>query len=193
MSVFNILIAGVGGQGVLLTSKIIAETALEQGFDVKQSEVHGMAQRGGSVVSFVRFGDKVYAPMVSEGECDLLIGFEPVETARYLQYLKNTGVVIYNTYKMSSITVSIGAEKYPENIDETIKLNAKNVHPFDGTKLAVEAGDKRALNVVMMGAALKFLPFEPNIVLKKIEENVNKKVLNINIKAFNAGIAQFKI
>lgn len=193
MSVFNILIAGVGGQGVLLTSKIIAETALEQGFDVKQSEVHGMAQRGGSVVSFVRFGDKVYAPMVTEGECDLLIGFEPVETARYLHYLKETGIVIYNTYKMSSITVSIGAEKYPENIDETIRLNAKNVHPFDGTKLAVDVGDKRALNVVMMGAALKFLPFESNIVLKKIEENVNKKVLNINIKAFNAGIDQFKI
>ncbi len=192
MSVFNIIIAGVGGQGVLLTSKIIAEAALAQGFDVKQSEVHGMAQRGGSVVSFVRFGEKVYAPMVSEGECDLLIGFEPVETARYLHYLKDTGTVIYNTYRMSSITVSIGAEKYPENIDEIIKNNAKNVLPFSGTSLAVEAGDKRALNIVMMGAAMRFLPFEQNSVLEIIKKSVNKKVVDINIKAFELGVKSLK-
>ncbi|GAB4431521.1 MAG: indolepyruvate oxidoreductase subunit beta [bacterium] len=192
MSVFNIVIAGVGGQGVLLTSKIIAEAALAQGFDVKQSEVHGMAQRGGSVVSFVRFGDKVFAPMVSEGECDLLLGFEPVETARYIHFLKEKGVVIYNTYRMSSITVSIGAEKYPENIDDIIKGNAKNVFPFSGTTLAVEAGDKRALNVVMMGAAMKYLPFEKNNVLEIIRKAVNKKVVDINLKAFQLGMASFK-
>lgn len=192
MSVFNIVIAGVGGQGVLLTSKIIAEAALAQGFDVKQSEVHGMAQRGGSVVSFVRFGDKVFAPMVSEGECDLLIGFEPVETARYLHFLKDSGTVIYNTYRMSSITVSIGAEKYPDDIEMIIKNNAKNVLPFSGTTLAVEAGDKRALNVVMMGAAMKFLPFDKNNVLEIIKRSVNKKVVDINVKAFELGVLSFK-
>lgn len=192
MSVFNIVIAGVGGQGVLLTSKIIAEAALAQGFDVKQSEVHGMAQRGGSVVSFVRFGDKVFTPMVSEGECDLLIGFEPVETARYLHMLKDTGTVIYNTYRMSSITVSIGVERYPDDIDAIIKNNAKNVLPFAGTALAVEAGDKRALNVVMMGAALKFLPFDKNNVLEIIKKNVNKKVVDINVKAFELGVSSLK-
>jgi len=192
MSVFNIVIAGVGGQGVLLTSKIIAESALQHGFDVKQSEVHGMAQRGGSVVSFVRFGEKVYAPMVSEGEADLLIGFEPVETARYLHYLKDSGNVIYNTYRMSSITVSIGAEKYPENIDEIIKNHAKHVIPFAGTTLAVEAGDKRALNVVMMGAAMKYLPFEKNSVLEIIKKTVNKKVVDINVKAFELGFNSMK-
>lgn len=192
MNVFNIVIAGVGGQGVLLSSKIIAEAALSQGYDVKQSEVHGMAQRGGSVVSFVRFGDKVFVPMVSEGEADLLIGFEPVETARYLHYLKDSGTVIYNTYRMSSITVSIGAEKYPENIDEIIKNNAKKVFPFNATELAVLSGDKRALNVVMIGAAMKFLPFEQNIVIDTIKKTVNKKVIDVNLKAFELGRDCFK-
>lgn len=192
MSVFNIIIAGVGGQGVLLTSKIIAETALEQGFDVKQSEVHGMAQRGGSVISHVRFGEKVYSPIVSEGEADLFIGFEPLETARYIHYLKKDGVVVYNTYRVSSITVSIGAEKYPEDIDEIIKKNAGKVYPFDGTKLAVAAGDKRSLNIVLLGAVLKFLPLDKNIVLKSIEQNVKGKALDVNKKAFELGLNLFK-
>lgn len=192
MSVFNIVIAGVGGQGVLLTSKIIAETALLQGFDVKQSEVHGMAQRGGSVISHVRFGEKVYSPIVSEGEADLLIGFEPLETARYIHYLKKDGIVVYNTYRVSSITVSIGAEKYPDDIDEIIKKNAKKIYPMDGTKLAVEAGDKRALNIVLLGAVLKFLPLDKNIVLKSIEQNVKGKALDVNKKAFELGLNLFK-
>ncbi len=192
MNVLNIIIAGVGGQGVLLTSKIIAETALDQGFDVKQSEVHGMAQRGGSVISHVRVGEKVYSPIVSEGEADLLIGFEPLETARYIHYLKENGIVIYNTYKVSSITVSIGAEKYPEDIDEIIKKNAGKVYPFNGTELAVKAGDKRALNVVLLGASLKFLPLEENAVLKTIEKNVKGKAVEINKKAFQLGLDLFK-
>lgn len=192
MSVFNIVITGVGGQGVLLTSKIIAETAMEQGFDVKQSEVHGMAQRGGSVISHVRFGEKVYSPIVSEGDADLLIGFEPLETARYIHFLKKDGIVIYNTYRISSITVSIGAEKYPEDIDEIIKKNASKVYPFDGTKLAVEAGDKRSLNVVLLGASLRFMPLDKNVVLKSIENNVKGKALDVNKKAFELGLNLFK-
>jgi len=192
MSVFNIIIAGVGGQGVLLTSKIIAETAMEQGYDVKQSEVHGMAQRGGSVISHVRIGDKVYSPIVSEGEADLLIGFEPLETARYIHYLKKDGIVVYSTYRISSITVSIGVEKYPDDIDQIIKKNANKVYPFDGTKLAVEAGDKRTLNIVLLGAVLKFLPLDKNIVLKSIENNVKSKALSVNKKAFELGLGLFK-
>ncbi len=191
MRVFNVVIAGVGGQGVLLTSKIISETALLQGFDAKQSEVHGMAQRGGSVISHVRFGEKVYSPIVSEGEGDLLIGFEPLETARYIHFLKKDGIVLYNTYRVSSITVSIGAEKYPDDIDEIIRKNAKNVFALDGTKLAVEAGDKRALNVVLLGASLKFLPLDKNIVLKALENSISKKVLAINKKAFELGLEFF--
>src|SRR5512143_3445034 len=144
MNVFNVLISGVGGQGVLLTSKVIAEAALLSGFDVKQSEVHGMAQRGGSVLSQVRFGEKVFSPIVSEGEADLLIGFEPLETARYLHFLKDDGAVIFNTRPIGTIGVSIAAEMYPQDIHETIKKHASEIHPFDATKVAVEIGEKRA-------------------------------------------------
>jgi indolepyruvate ferredoxin oxidoreductase beta subunit len=192
VNVFNILIGGVGGQGVLLTSKIIAEAALLQGLDVKQSEVHGMAQRGGSVLSQVRFGDKVFSPIVPEGEADLLIGFEPLETARYLHFLKDSGIVIYNTRPIGTIGVSIGAEKYPSDIHETIKKRVRSALPFDATQLAVTAGDKRTLNLVMLGAALKHLPLKESVVLDAIMNTVPKKVLEINKKAFAAGREQVK-
>jgi indolepyruvate ferredoxin oxidoreductase, beta subunit len=190
VSVFNILISGVGGQGVLLTSKIIAEAALLAGLDVKQSEVHGMAQRGGSVLSQVRFGVKVFSPIVSEGEADLLIGFEPLETARYLHFLKDAGVVIYNTRAIGTIGVSTAAEKYPADINETIKRSATTVMPFDGTGLAVKAGDKRTLNLVLLGAALKFLPLKEPTILDAIKHIVPKKVFDMNEKAFLAGRTQ---
>jgi indolepyruvate ferredoxin oxidoreductase beta subunit len=190
VNVYNILISGVGGQGVLLTSKIIAEAAVLQGLDVKQSEVHGMAQRGGSVLSQVRFGEKVFSPIVSEGEADLLIGFEPLETARYLHFLKDDGAVIYNTRPIGTIGVSIAVEKYPANIDDVIKSRVKTILPFDGTQLAVAAGDKRTLNLVMLGAALKFIPLKESIIIDAIVNTVPKKVLAINQKAFAAGKAQ---
>ena len=192
MNVFNILISGVGGQGVLLTSKVIAEAALLAGLDVKQSEVHGMAQRGGSVLSQVRFGDKVFSPIVTEGEADLLIGFEPLETARYLHFLKDDGVVVYNTRTIGTIGVSIAAEKYPSDVNEVIKNRVKTVIPFDGTKLAMAAGDKRALNLVLLGAALTFLPLKEAFILEAIKNTVPKKVLEINQKAFASGRAQGK-
>jgi len=192
VNVFNILISGVGGQGVLLTSKVIAEAALLAGLDVKQSEVHGMAQRGGSVLSQVRFGDKVFSPIVTEGEADLLIGFEPLETARYLHFLKDDGVVVYNTRTIGTIGVSIAAEKYPSDVNEVIKNRVKTVIPFDGTKLAMAAGDKRALNLVLLGAALTFLPLKEAFILEAIKNTVPKKVLEINQKAFAAGRAQGK-
>jgi indolepyruvate ferredoxin oxidoreductase, beta subunit len=190
VNVFNILISGVGGQGVLLTSKIIAEAALLEGLDVKQSEVHGMAQRGGSVLSQVRFGDKVYSPIVSEGEADLLIGFEPLETARYLHFLKDDGAVVFNTRTIGTIGVSIAAEKYPADINEVIRSRARTVMPFDGTQLAVGAGDKRTLNLVLLGAALNFLPLKESAILEAIVNTVPRKVLEVNQKAFAAGRAQ---
>jgi indolepyruvate ferredoxin oxidoreductase beta subunit len=192
VNVFNVLISGVGGQGVLLTSKIIAEAALLQGLDVKQSEVHGMAQRGGSVLSQVRFGDKVFSPIVTEGEADLLIGFEPLETARYLHFLKDSGAVVYNTRTIGTIGVSIAAQIYPADIHETIRGRAMKVLPFDGTQLAVNAGDKRALNLVLLGAALPFLPLQEQHILDAILKSVPKKVLEINQKAFSSGKAQGK-
>ena len=192
MKVFNILISGVGGQGVLLTSKVIAEAALLSGLDVKQSEVHGMAQRGGSVLSQVRFGEKVFSPIVAEGEADLLIGFEPLETARYLHFLKDDGVVIYNTRPIGTIGVSIAAEKYPDDVNAVIKNRVKTVISFDGTRLAVAAGDKRTLNLVLLGAAHTFLPLKEAFILEAIKNTVPKKVLEINQKAFAAGMAQGK-
>ena len=190
MKVFNILIAGVGGQGVLLTSKIIAEAALLQGLDVKQSEVHGMAQRGGSVLSQVRFGDKVFSPIIAEGEADLLIGFEPLETARYLHFLRDGGIVVYNIHPIGTIGVSIGKETYPQDIHETIRKHATDVHPFDATKVAVEVGEKRAVNLVLLGAALRFLPLDPSVVDNAITNAVPKKLLELNRKAFLAGRSQ---
>ncbi|NTW58255.1 MAG: indolepyruvate oxidoreductase subunit beta [Nitrospirae bacterium] len=190
MNAFNILIAGVGGQGVLLTSKIIAEAALLQGLDVKQSEVHGMAQRGGSVLSQVRFGDQVFSPIVAEGEADLLIGFEPLETARYLHFLREDGIVVYNTRPIGTIGVSIGKEAYPQDIHDTIKKHASKVHPFDATNVAVEVGEKRAVNLVLMGAVLRFLPLKESVVDEAITNSVPKKVLDINRKAFLAGKAK---
>jgi indolepyruvate ferredoxin oxidoreductase beta subunit len=190
VNVFNILIAGVGGQGVLLTSKIIAEAALLAGLDVKQSEVHGMAQRGGSVLSQVRFGAKVFSPIVSEGEADLLIGFEPLETARYLHYLRDTGQVIYNTRPIGTIGVSIGKETYPENIGETIRNNAREVRALDATEVAVSVGEKRAVNLVLLGAALTVLPLDSTFIDQAITNSVPKKLLEINRKAFLAGKKQ---
>ena len=190
LKVFNILIAGVGGQGVLLTSKIIAEAALLQGLDVKQSEVHGMAQRGGSVLSQVRFGDKVFSPIVNEGEADLLIGFEPLETARYLHFLREDGTVVYNTRQIGTIGVSIGKEAYPEDIHGTIRKHAAKVHPLDATTVAIEVGEKRAVNLVLMGAVLRFLPLKESVVDEAIANAVPKKVLEINRKAYLAGKAQ---
>jgi indolepyruvate ferredoxin oxidoreductase beta subunit len=190
MNVFNILIAGVGGQGVLLTSKIIAEAALLAGQDVKQSEVHGMAQRGGSVLSQVRFGDKVFSPIVAEGEADLLIGFEPLETARYLHFLRDTGTVVYNTRSIGTIGVSIGKETYPADIHETIRKDAHQVLAFDATETAVSVGEKRAVNLVLLGAALGVLPIDAAIIDQAITNSVPKKVIEINRKAFLAGKAQ---
>lgn len=190
MNVFNILIAGVGGQGVLLTSKIIAEAALLAGLDVKQSEVHGMAQRGGSVLSQVRFGEKVFSPIVAEGEADLLIGFEPLETARYLQMLRDGGTVVYNTRPIGTIGVSIGKEEYPADIHDTIKRYAAKVHAFDATDAAVGVGEKRAVNLVLLGAVLKLLPFNDAVIDQAIANSVPKKLLEINRKAFLAGKAQ---
>lgn len=190
MNVFNILIAGVGGQGVLLTSKVIAEAALLSGLDVKQSEVHGMAQRGGSVLSQVRIGTKVFSPIVSEGEADLLIGFEPLETARYLHFLRETGAVLYNTRPIGTIGVSIGREEYPADIHEIIRKHAPKVFPFDATEVAVGVGEKRAVNLVLLGASLKLLPLAAAVVDQAITNAVPKKALEINRKAFLAGKAK---
>jgi indolepyruvate ferredoxin oxidoreductase beta subunit len=187
LNTFNVLIAGVGGQGVLLASNVLADAALKAGLDVKQSEVHGMAQRGGSVLSQVRFGDTVFSPVVSIGECDLLIGFEPLETARYLHYLKDGGAVVYNSHRINTLPVSAGIEVYPSDIESVIAKHSSKIIAFDATELAVKAGDIRAINMVLLGAAMGWLLLDEEMVTTSMESLIPPKALAVNRKAFALG------
>ena len=182
----NIMIVGVGGQGTLLTSRIIGKTALAQGRDVKLSEVHGMAQRGGSVVTFVRFGDKVFEPVCEEGTVDVLISFERLEALRYAHFLKKDGVLIVNDCKIEPMTVVIGAKKYPEGILEGLSENHA-LHAIDGQKIAIELGNAKVLNSVVLGFAAPYIGFEKEAWLGAIEATVPPKTIEINKKAFSYG------
>ena len=154
----NVMVVGVGGQGTLLTSRIIGKVALENGFDVKLSEVHGMAQRGGSVVTFVRYGDKVCEPVAEEGTVDVLIAFEKLEALRYAHFLKEDGVMVVNDCRIDPMTVVIGAGVYPENIIENLSVEHK-LHVIDGGKIAKELGNSKVLNSVVLGLAARHIGF----------------------------------
>ena len=181
--VTNVFIAGVGGQGILLASEILSEAALAQGLDVKKSEVHGMAQRGGSVVSHVRFGDKVYSPVIGEGEADLLVAFEKMEALRWIHYLSPEGTVIVNDQEI----VPSGMERYPEGVDEELAARAGNAHKLNAMELANEAGHARAVNTVMLGAFSNYLDFTTDDWKKAIEARVPPKTIEINLRAFELG------
>ena len=182
----NIMIVGVGGQGTLLTSRIIGKTALAMGYDVKLSEVHGMAQRGGSVVTFVRFGEKVFEPVCEEGTVDVLISFERLEALRYAHFLKKNGVMIVNDTKIEPMTVVIGAAKYPENIIEGLK-ESHNVITIDAGKIAGELGNSKVLNTVVLGLAAKNIGFDKEKWVEVLQATVPPKTVEINTKAFNCG------
>lgn len=182
----NIMIVGVGGQGTLLTSRIIGKTALEMGCDVKISEVHGMAQRGGSVVTFVRFGEKVNEPVVEEGQADVIIAFERLEALRYSHFLKKDGVLVVNDCRIDPMTVVIGAKTYPENIIEELK-NEHAVYAIDGQKTALELGNSKVLNSVVLGYAASFIGFDKDTWLSVVESTVPAKTIDINKKAFLCG------
>lgn len=186
MGVKNIMIVGVGGQGTLLTSRILGNLAIHAGFDVKLSEVHGMAQRGGSVVTFVRYGEEVAEPIVEEGCADVLIAFEKLEALRYLHFLKEDGVVIVNDWRIDPITVVTGAAEYPEGILETLGAARKTV-VVEATKKAVEMGVPKAFNVVVLGAAARYMGFEKEDWLHVIEATVPPKTVEVNQRAFEAG------
>ena len=186
METKNIMIVGVGGQGTLLTSRIIGKTALEAGYDVKISEVHGMAQRGGSVVTFVRFGEKVNEPVVEEGQADVIIAFERLEAKRYAHFLKKDGVLVVNDCKIEPMTVVIGAKKYPENIIEDLKKEHK-VYAIDGQKIALELGNSKVLNSVVLGYAAGFIGFDKETWLNTVASTVPQKTVEINEKAFSCG------
>ena len=182
----TIMVVGVGGQGTLLTSRIIGKTALDAGYDVKLSEVHGMAQRGGSVVTFVRFDKKVYEPVCEEGSVDVLISFERLEALRYAHFVKKDGVIIINDCRIDPLTVVTGAKTYPENIIENLK-NEHKIYAIDGLSVAKELGNSKVLNSVVLGFSAKHIGFTQTQWLDMVEKTVPQKTIEINKKAFLAG------
>jgi indolepyruvate ferredoxin oxidoreductase beta subunit len=183
----NILLVGVGGQGILLASEILAETFMLAGYDVKKSEIHGMSQRGGSVVSHVRYGEKVFSPIVPEGEGDILFGFELMETCRSLSLLNPGGSVIANDLRIPPPSVLMGKESYPEGLADGIRARFSDFLLVDGQKLATEAGNPRAANTVLLGAVSKRLDIAEEFWLAALRRMVPSKALEINMKAFMMG------
>ena len=183
----NIMLAGVGGQGVLLASEVISKVAMEKGYDVKKSEVHGMAQRGGSVVSNVRFGEKIYSPIIAEGEADILLAFEKLEALRWLNYLKEDGVIITNTQKIDPLPVANGKEKYPENVMNKLKNSGHKIISLDALSKAREAGTQKAINTVLLGALANEIDISKGLFEKVIKESVPESTIEINTTAFKAG------
>lgn len=181
------MIVGVGGQGTLLASRIIGNVAIKAGYDVKVSEVHGMSQRGGSVVTYVKYSDKVYSPLIFEGEADFLLAFEELEAYRWLPYLKKGGKLIVNTQKMDPMPAITGAMKYPENIIEKIQQKISDITAFDALSCAKEAGTVKAVNIVLIGCFAKNSNVDKEIWIEAIKETVPQKFLDINLKAFELG------
>lgn len=179
-----IMIVGVGGQGTLLASRIIGAVLLEGGYDVKVSEVHGMSQRGGSVVTYVKYSDKVYSPVIEKGEADLILSFEELEAARWLPYLKQGGRLVLNTQRINPMPVITGAAEYPENITEKLKKTGADITAVDALKIAEEAGSAKAVNVALLGVLSGSTEFGEDVWMKAIEKCVPEKALDINKKAF---------
>ena len=186
MQTRNIMIVGVGGQGTLIASRILGGIAVTAGYDVKVSEVHGMAQRGGSVVTFVRYGDKVEEPIVEEGRADVLIAFERLEAKRYAHFLKKDGVLIVNDTRIDPMPVVIGAAEYPENIIEDIEKN-HTVYRADATAIAMELGNPRCFNVVILGMAARHMDYKVEDWYDIIERTVKPATVDVNKRAFDAG------
>jgi indolepyruvate ferredoxin oxidoreductase beta subunit len=183
----NVLIVGVGGQGSLLASKLLGHILLEEGYDVKASEVHGMSQRGGSVVTYVRFGDKVYSPIVDKGEADFIVSFEKLEAARYIEYLKPDGRIVTNIQEMDPMPVITGVAKYPENLVEKIKDLGIQIDALDCLALAKEAGSVKAVNIVLMGRLSRYFDIPVEKWKQAVRDCVPAKFVELNLKAFDLG------
>ena len=186
MATKNIMIVGVGGQGTLLTSRILGGLAIEAGYDVKLSEVHGMAQRGGSVVTFVRYGENVYEPIVEEGQADVIIAFERLEALRYAHFLKKGGALIVNDWRIDPMPVVTGVAEYPENIIENLK-EKYNVYSVNATEEAKKLGNSRVFNLIVLGVAAQHMDFTQQQWETVIKNTVPPKTVELNIKAFNVG------
>lgn len=188
MDTKNIMIVGVGGQGTLLASKMLGYVFLQQGYDVKVSEVHGMSQRGGSVVTYVRYGKKVYSPVIDKGEADVIISFEKLEAARWLEFLKKDGTIITNTQEVEPMPVITGSAAYPENLIEKMQAAGAKVDAKDFLSIAQEAGSAKAVNIALMGRLSTYFPeISDEQWQDAIEKIVPPKFLDLNRKAFEAG------
>lgn len=188
MDTKNIMIVGVGGQGTLLASKMLGYVLLQQGYDVKVSEVHGMSQRGGSVVTYVRYSKKVYSPVIDKGEADVIISFEKLEAARWLEFLKKDGTIITNTQEVEPMPVITGAAAYPENLIEKMQAAGAKVDAKDFLSIAQEAGSAKAVNIALMGRLSTYFPeISDEQWQDAIEKIVPPKFLDLNRKAFEAG------
>ena len=187
METKNIMIVGVGGQGSLLASKLLGRILLDNGYDVKVSEVHGMSQRGGSVVTYVRYGDKVYSPIIDQGEADYIVSFELLEAARYTAFLKKGGKIITNDQKINPMPVITGVAEYPADLPAEMQSKGITLDAFDALSLAMRAGNAKAVNLVLVGRLSRELPFSEEQWMKAIAESVPEKLLDINIRAFGLG------
>lgn len=186
MAVKNIMIVGVGGQGTLLTSRVLGGLAIAGGYDVKLSEVHGMAQRGGSVVTFVRYGEKVAEPIVEEGQADVIIAFERLEAMRYAHFLKKDGALVINDWRIDPMPVVIGAAKYPEGILEELKKDHK-VYAVNATEESKKLGNPKVFNMIVLGVAAQHMDFSKEDWYKVIESTVPPKTIEVNKAAFDVG------
>ena len=187
METKNIMIVGVGGQGSLLASKLLGRLLVDEGYDVKVSEVHGMSQRGGSVVTYVRFGDKVYSPVIEDGEADFIVSFEKLEAARYVDKLKKDGTVIVNTQQIDPMPVIIGAAEYPADIISQMEEKGVKVDALDALSLANEAGTSKACNIVLMGRLAKYFDMDKEKWETAIKNCVKPQFVDVNLKAFELG------
>jgi indolepyruvate ferredoxin oxidoreductase beta subunit len=189
MKKMDLLVTGVGGQGVVLASDIIGEAALASGLDVKKTDTLGMAQRGGSVVSHVRMAPKVWSPLIKEGQVELLLAFEKLEAARWSHYLCPDGIAIVNNYEQPPLSVSLGQEQYPDHaaIADTLKRQTNNIYFIDGTSLAKELGNVRTLNILMLGCLSVFTPLDVNIWKDCISRRMPENIREINLAAFDNG------
>jgi indolepyruvate ferredoxin oxidoreductase beta subunit len=183
----NVLLVGVGGQGIILASTIISQAALLAGHDVKNNEVHGMAQRGGSVVSQIRFGQKVFSPLIQRGSADYVISLEKLETIRYLHFCNSETRVVVNNLEIVPVTVTSGGAEYPNDIERILLENLNYVEFIDAVDIAEQIGNIRAANVVLIGAMSHYLPFEDTIFERAIKASVRKEFLDVNIRAFYRG------
>ena len=187
MNTTSLMIVGVGGQGTLLASKLLGKLLMAEGYDVKVSEVHGMSQRGGSVVTYVKYGDKVYSPVITDGEADYIVSFEKIEAARYVSCLKKGGKIIVNTQEIDPMPVIIGNAEYPSDVLDGIVSSGVSVDAFDALSLAEEAGSSKAVNIALMGRLAKYLGIEKEKWVEAISNTVPEKFKELNLKAFELG------